>query len=82
MSELRHVNVEEIEDVIGYHPDIPDNWYVPARQVWTYLAWCLVQIRDNNTFRNDKDMNRCMEKFEAWMEDYAVAFGKDNENEN
>lgn len=79
MAELRKVQIEEIKDVVSYTPDIPSNWYIPARQAWTYLAWCLLQIRDGKTFRNDKDMNRCMGKFEAWMEDYAIAFGEEKE---
>ena len=80
MAELRKVQIEEIKDVLAYTPDIPSNWYVPARQAWTYLAWCLVQIRDHKTFRNDKDMNRCMDRFEEWMEEYAIAYGKENED--
>ncbi len=82
MAELRKVQIEEIKDVMSYTPDIPSNWYVPARQVWTYFAWCLWQIREHKTFRNDKDMNRCMENFEAWMEDYAIAFGEEKKDEN
>lgn len=77
MTELRKVQIEEIKDVLSYTPDLPSNWYVPARQAWTYLAWCLLQIRNGKTFRNDKDMNRCMGKFEEWMEEYAIAFGEE-----
>ena len=82
MAELRKVQLEEIEDVVSYTPDLPSNWYVPARQAWTFLAWCLLQIRNGKTFRSDKDMDRCMEKFEAWMEERAIAFGEENEDEN
>ena len=82
MAELRKVQIEEIEDVMSYTPDIPSNWYVPAQQAWTYLAWCLLQIRNGKTFRNDKDMNRCMEKFEEWIEDRAISVEEENENEN
>ena len=82
MAEIRKVQIEEIKDVLSYTPDLPSNWYVPARQAWTYFAWCLVQIRNRKTFRNDKDMNRCMDKFEEWMEEYAIAFGEENEDEN
>ena len=82
MAELRKVQIEEIEDVMSYTPDIPSNWYVPAQQAWTYLAWCLLQIRNGKTFRNDKDMNRCMDKFEEWIEDRAISVEEENENEN
>ena len=81
MAELRKVQIEEIKDVISYTPDIPSNWYVPARQAWTYLAWCLLQIRNGKTFRNDKDMNRCMDKFEEWIEEMAFAYGKEHDDE-
>ena len=81
MAEIRKVNIEEIKDVLSYTPDLPSNWYVPARHVWQYLAWCLLQIRNGKTFRNDKDMNRCMDRFETWIEDYAIAFGKEKEDE-
>lgn len=81
MAEIRKVCIEEIKDVLSYTPDIPSNWYVSAQQAWTYLAWCLLQIRNNKTFRNDKDMNRCMDKFNAWIEETAFAYGKENEND-
>lgn len=81
MAEIRKVQIEEIKDLASYTPDLPSNWYVPARQAWTYLAWCLLQIRSGKTFRNDKDMNYCMKKFEEWIEDYAIAFGKEKNNE-
>ena len=82
MAELGKVQIEEIKDVLSYTPDLPSNWYVPARQAWTYLAWCLLQIRSGKTFRNDKDMNRCMDRFEAWMEEYAIAFEKEHPDED
>lgn len=82
MAEIRKVQLEEIENVLSYTPDMPSNWYVPAQHAWTYLAWCLLQIRNNKTFRNDKDMNKCMERFEAWIEETACTFGREIENEN
>lgn len=81
MAEIRKVRISEMKDVMGYTPDIPTNWYVPAYQAWTYFAWCLLQIRKGKTFRNDKDMNHCMDKFEEWIEDYAIAYGKGTEDE-
>ena len=81
MAELRKVQLEEINDVFSYTPDIPSNWYVPAQHAWKYLAWCLVQIRHHKVFRNDKDMNKLMGKFEDWIEDYSIAFGKEVEDE-
>ena len=80
MAEIRKVRIEEIKDVVSYTPDIPSNWYVPARQAWTYLAWCLLQIRNGKKFRNDKDMNRCMDRFDEWIEETAFAYGKENED--
>lgn len=77
MSELRKVKLEEIESVFSYQPDIPNNWYVPAQQTWTYLAWCIKQIMENKHFRNDKDANKCMDHFENWIEDRAIAFGEE-----
>lgn len=82
MAELREVPLEEINNVLAYTPNIPSNWYVPAQQAWTSFAWCLMQIRNNKTFRNDEQMNQCMDKFEAWIENYAIAFGEEHENEN
>jgi len=82
MAEIRNVELREIKDVLSYTPDIPSNWYVPAQHAWKYLAWCLTQIREHKVFRNDKDMNSCMEQFETWIEDYAIAFGKEDENED
>lgn len=81
MSELRKLNLEEIESVFSYRPNIPDNWYVPAQQVWTYLAWCVKQIMEDKRFRNDKDANKCMNQFENWIEERAVAFGRENKND-
>lgn len=81
MAELRKVRIEEIKkNVLGFEPDIPSNWYVPAKQTWNYLMWCLVQIRHNNTFRNDKDMMYCMDNFADWIEDYAITFGEEHED--
>lgn len=82
MAEIRKVQLEEIENVLSYTPDIPSNWYVPAQHAWTYLAWCLLQMRNNKTFRNDKDMNKCMGRFEEWIEETACTFGREIENEN
>ena len=31
MAELRKVQIEEINDVMAYTPDLPSNWYVPAQ---------------------------------------------------
>jgi len=78
MAELRKVRMEEIKDLVSYKPDIPSNWYVPAKQAWTYLAWCLVQMRDGRTFRSDKDMNYCMNEFERWIEDTAITCGEEH----
>ena len=82
MAEIRKVKVEEIKDVVSHTPDIPSNWYVPARQAWTYFVWCLFQIGDGKTFCDYKDMNYCLEQFEAWMENYAIAFGEEHFDEN
>jgi len=82
MAEIHKVRLEEIENVLSYTPDIPSNWYVPAQHAWTYLAWCLLQIRKGKVFRNDKDMNRCMDKFEAWIEETACTFGREIEDED
>jgi hypothetical protein len=76
MAEIRKVQLEEIEDMCSYTPNIPSNWYVPAQHAWKYLAWCLLQIRNHKTFRNDKDMNRCMGRFEDWIEDTAFSYGE------
>jgi len=75
MSELRKIKIEEIKDVFGYQPDIPDNWYVPAQQTWTYLAWCVKQIMDGKCFRNSTDANKCMNQFERWIEEKAIEIG-------
>ena len=31
MAEIRKVRIEEIEEETKYEPDIPSNWYVPAK---------------------------------------------------
>ena len=80
MAEIRKVRIKEIEEEIKYEPDIPSNWYVPARQAWKFIAWFINNIKLGNTFRNDRDMFQCIREFHNWVEDYAVAFGKENED--
>ena len=80
MAEIRKVRISEIPNTLGIESEIPSNWYVPAKQAWKYLTWCLFQIRRNNTFRNDKDMIYCMNEFSDWIEDYAIAFGEEHED--
>ena len=72
MAEIRKFDFDEI---CAYVPDVPDNWYVPAIDLWKMTAWCFIQLRNKNYIRNDKDMEHFAHHMEDWIEDHAIAIG-------
>ena len=79
MAEIRKFDFNEI---FAHVPDIPDNWYVPAKDLWKMTAWCFMQLRNKSYVRNDKDMKHFVRYMEDWIEDHAVSIGRENKNEN
>lgn len=77
--EIRKVNFER-DCKAGVFYEIPTNWYIPARRMCETVAWFLIQLRKGNVVRNEKDMNKIMEQFEEYVEEYAFAYGKENGN--
>jgi len=72
MAEIRKFDFDEI---YAHTPDIPNNWYVPATDLWKMTAWCFMQLRNNNCVRNDKDMRNFVHHMEEWIEDHAMSVG-------
>lgn len=79
MAEIRKF---EFDKIFAHVPMIPNNWYVPAKDLWKMTAWCFMQLRDKSYVRNDKDMKYFVRQMEEWIEDHAVSIGEENENEN
>lgn len=84
MAELRKIDYEQIsikckDESRDY---IPSNWYVPARKVWQIVAWCLIKIKTGATIRNNADCDDMIHHFWKYIEEYAIAFGKENEDED
>ena len=77
MAEIRKFDFDEI---YAHTPDIPDNWYVPAKDLWKMTAWCFMQLRNNNYVRNDKDMHHFVRQMEEWIEDHAMSVGEEKSN--
>lgn len=84
MAELRKINYEQISVKCQEkgRDFIPSNWYVPARKVWQIVAWCLFKIRTGATIRNDADCDRMIHRFWEYIEEYAIAYGRENEDED
>ena len=72
MAEIRKFDFDEI---CAYVPDVPENWYVPAKDLWKMTAWCFIQLRNKSYIRNDKDMEHFAQYMEDWIEDHAIAIG-------
>ena len=77
MSEIRKFDFNEI---YAHVPDIPDNWYIPAKDLWKMTAWCFMQLRNNNYVRNDKDMRLFVRHMEEWIEEHAMLVGEEKRN--
>jgi hypothetical protein len=70
MAEIRKFDFSKI---YAHVPDIPENWYVPAKDLWKMTAWCFMQLRNKNYVRNDKDMEHFVRRIEEWIEEHAVS---------
>lgn len=79
MAEIRKFNFDEL---YAHVPNIPDNWYVPAKDLWKMTAWCFMELRNKSYVRNDKDMVHFVRHMEEWIEDHSVSIEKEIENEN
>ena len=83
MAELRKMDYEKISVKCKddqYKDYIPSNWYVSARKMWQVVAWCLIQIRNGTTIRDDKTVDHFIHKMWEYIEEYAVVVGKENED--
>jgi len=79
MAEIRKFNFDEL---YAHTPNIPDNWYVPAKDLWKMAAWCFMELRNKSYVRNDKDMAHFVHHVEDWIENHSVSIRKEQENEN
>ena len=84
MAEIRKIDyhgirVKSKEEGRNY---IPSNWYIPARKAWEIVAWLLIQLRQEATIRDTKTTDKLIEQYWEYIEDRAIAFGKENEDEN
>ena len=79
MMEIRKFDFDEI---FAHVPDIPGNWYVPAKDLWKMSAWCFMQLRNKSYVRNDKDVKHFVRHMEEWIEDHSVSMGEENKDEN
>lgn len=88
MAELRKMDYEKIsvKCLDDENKDyIPSNWHIPARKAWQIVAWCMIQIRNGATIRDNKTVDHFIHKFWEYVEEHAVAVGKeydDEENQN
>lgn len=79
MAEIRKFDFDK---VCAYVPSIPENWYIPAKDLWKMTAWCFMQLRNNNCVHSDKDVRHFVHHMEEWIEDHSVSIGKEIEDEN
>lgn len=79
MAEIREFDFDKL---YAHVPNIPDNWYVPAKDLWKMTAWCFMELRNKSYVRNDKDMAYFVRHMEKWIEDHSVSIGEENEDEN
>ena len=79
MNEIRTTQMEDIRDILNYTPNVPNNWYVPAKQVWRFFAWSIKNLQCGKRFGSNEQANGCMDNFEKWIENYAIAFGEEKE---
>ena len=77
MAEIQKFDFDKIMACV---PSIPNNWYVPATDLWKMTAWCFMQLRNNNCVRNDKDMRYFVHRMEEWIEDHAISVGEEKSN--
>lgn len=84
MAEIRKLDFEKVKCRCKEEDKdfIPTNWYIPARKAWEVFAWAMIQIRNGSTIRCDSDVDRFIHKYWGYIEEYAIAYGKENENEN
>jgi len=59
---------------------IPSNWYIPARKAWQIVAWLLIQLRKERTIRDDKTTDKMIHQYWEYIEEMAIAYGKENED--
>lgn len=70
MAEIRKFDFSKI---YAHVPDIPENWYVPAKDLWKMTAWCFMQLRNKSYVRNDKDMEHFVRRMGEWIEEHSVS---------
>lgn len=84
MAEIRKIDFEK---VICRCKDegkdfIPSNWYIDARKSWSVFAWAMVQIRNGAVIRSDDEVDKFIHKYWEYIEDRAIAFGEEHEDED
>ena len=79
--ELRKIDYEQISIKCKEKDKdfIPTNWYIPARKVWQIVAWCLIKLRTGATIRNDADCDHMIHHFWEYIEENAIAFGSETD---
>lgn len=84
MAEIRKVDFEKVKCRCKEEGKdfIPTNWYIPARKAWAVFAWALFQIRSGATIRRDSDVDTFIHKYWEYIEEHAIAYGKEIEDEN
>ena len=84
MAEIRKIDYEQIAVKCKEEGRdcIPSNWYVPAQKAWQVFAWAMLQIRKGAVIRSDNDVDSFIHKYWEYIEDHAVAYGKENPDED
>ena len=82
MSEIRTTRIEDIKDALDYTPNVPNNWYIPAKQAWQFFAWSIKNLQCGRRFSNNEQANGCMDNFEKWIENFAITFGEEKRDES
>lgn len=76
MAEIRKVDFSKIFK--RYKEDeIPTNWYVPAKDVYSFTAWILNEWNRGAVI---KDKDKFLYSVWNYIEEYAISYGKEHEN--
>lgn len=77
MAEIRKIKFDKIFK--RYKEDeIPMNWYIPAKEIYAFTAWVLNEWQHGSVV---KDKDKFLYSLWEYIEEYAIAFGKEQENE-
>ena len=76
MAEIRKVDFSKIFK--RYKEDeIPTNWYIPAKEVYAFVAWVLNEWSCGSVI---KDKDKFLYSLWDYIEEYAISYGKEQED--